>query len=264
MRGSELNRTLAATIAAIMSATPAAAGAQMAPVDAARIVRTLPHDRAYYTEGLFLKDGVLYESTGVDGQSEIHATTLEGGRVLRRGIVPKGVFGEGAVDWGSEIVSVSWITGAGFRWDAATLRLKSRFTYPGEGWGLTRNARSLIMSDGTADLRLLDPRTFRETGRIHVTDGGRPVRNLNELEWIDGEIWANVWLTDMIARIDPATGVVKRWVDISSIAALEPRKDPNDVANGIAWDAVRKRIYVTGKRWGAIYQIKVGNVADRR
>lgn len=238
--------------------------AQNAPVDKARIIAVLPHDATAYTEGLFIRNGYLYESTGVEGQSDIRETRLSDGRVLRRARLPAGIFGEGAVDWEGQIISVSWKEGRGYRWDIRTMRLATTFTYPGEGWGLTRSSRDLFMSDGTPEIRVLDPANFRERRRIKVTDNGRPVSNLNELEWIGGQIWANVWLTNLIARIDPATGRVLRWIDISAISARHASRDPNDVANGIAWDAKTRKIYITGKRWNALYQIEVGDGTRRR
>ena len=246
---------LAAPVASDAHAQVAASARQV--VIKAGIAAAHPHDRGAYTEGLLFKDGRLYESTGIEARSEIREVSIRDGRVLRRAAVPGGNFGEGLVDWGSEFLSVTWQTGVGYRWDAATFRLKSTFRYPGEGWGMTRAGRDVVMSDGTAQLRFLDPATFRERRRISVSFNGKPITQINELEWIDGEIWANVWTTDLIARIDPVTGEVRSWVDISSAAAREPSRDPNAVANGIAWDARRRVLYVTGKNWGSVYELNV-------
>lgn len=221
------------------------------------VVEVLPHDRSAFTEGLLIRNGRLYESTGMEGRSEIREISMADGKVLRRASIPSGQFGEGMVDWGDEFLSVTWQTGVGYRWDARTFRLKSTFSYMGEGWGLTRAGREIVMSDGTAQLRFIDPATFREIRRVSVSFSGKPITQINELEWIDGEIWANIWTTNLIARIDPVTGVVRSWVDISDIAAREPRTDPNAVANGIAWDAARRRLYVTGKNWTSLYRIEL-------
>ena len=225
------------------------------PTVRARVIATLPHDRDAFTEGLFIRDGEIYESTGNLGRSVIRVSDLATGRVLRQAALAPALFGEGIVDWRDEIVSVTWKTGLGFRWDRATLGYRGSFQYPGEGWGLTHDATSLIMSDGTPDLRVLDPVTFAERRRITVTAGGVPVRDLNELEWVDGEILANVWRTSRIARIDPATGQVKGWIDLSAIVATMPKDDPDSVANGIAWDSKTRRLYVTGKNWPTLFRI---------
>ncbi|WP_235512632.1 glutaminyl-peptide cyclotransferase [Sphingomonas sp. Leaf17] len=221
----------------------------------ARVIATLPHDPDAFTEGLLIKDGLLYESTGNLGRSVIRVSTLATGHVLREAALAPALFGEGIVDWRDEIVSVTWKTGLGFRWDRATLGYRGSFRYPGEGWGLTHDATSLILSDGTPILRILDPVTFAERRRVTVTANGVPVRDLNELEWVDGEILANVWRTTRIARIEPASGRVKGWIDLSAIAATMPKDDPDSVANGIAWDAKTRRLYVTGKNWPSLFQI---------
>lgn len=262
----EMRITLAmAAIAGTMTvAGPSAA--QKADVARATVVRAHPHDRTAFTEGLLFRQGRMYESTGLEGASEIREVRLSDGRPQRRATVPSRRFGEGLVDWGGDLLSVTWRTGIGYRWDIATLRLKSTFRYAGEGWGMTRNASSVILSDGTATLRFMDPRTFKETRRVSVSYRGKPITLINELEWIDGEVWANIWMTNLIARIDPETGRVRSWVDISAVAALQPRNDPNAIANGIAWDAKGRRIFVTGKNWSSIYEVKVPGIgrADKR
>ena len=182
---------------------------------------------------------------------------LEDGRTEIQTWLPDTVFGEGIVDWGAEIIGVTWRNGAGYRWDAGTLGLRTRFGYDGEGWGLTRDNDSLILSDGSPILRFLDPATFKERRRIRVTAGGNPVRMLNELEWVDGEIYANVWKTDRVARIDPATGEVKAWIDLANVDRLGGGQDSEDVLNGIAWDAALKRLFVTGKRWSKLFEIRL-------
>ncbi len=245
--------TPSATIDTPARATPAI----RAPVTSvsARVITTLPHDPDAFTEGLLIRDGLLYESTGNLGRSVIRVSDLATGHVLREAALAPALFGEGIVDWHDDIISVTWKTGLGFRWDRATLGYRGSFRYPGEGWGLTHDATSLILSDGTPTLRILDPVTFAERRQITVTANGVPVRDLNELEWVDGEILANVWRTTRIARIDPATGRVKGWIDLSAIAATMPKDDPDSVANGIAWDAKARRLYVTGKNWPLLFQI---------
>ena len=172
------------------------------------------------------------------------------------------LFGEGIVDWKKQIVSLTWQTGIGFRWDRASFRQLGSFRYPGEGWGLTRNASALVMSDGTPVLRFLDPRTFKVRRRLTVTEGGAPLRDINELEWVDGAILANVWHSDSIVRIDPATGRVTARFDLSRLGAF-PNRGEEDSLNGIAWDPAGKRLFVTGKNWPRLYQIRLASAPRR-
>lgn len=227
------------------------------PVQGVEIKASYPHDTAAYTQGLFFADGQLYESTGQLGESAIRKVRLTDGKVLQSATIPADQFGEGSTAWGRQIVSLTWQHGIGYRWDRASFRRLGSFRYPGEGWGLTNNGRSLILSDGTPSLRFLDPNTFREQRRIGVTASGRPVPRLNELEWIGGEVWANVWQTNLIARIDPASGAVKGWVDLSALTRLQPTADIDNVLNGIAYEPRSKRIFVTGKRWSKLYEIRL-------
>lgn len=227
------------------------------PVQGYRLLGSWPHDPEAFTQGLFWLDGHLWESTGHVGRSTVRKVRLEDGAVLQSVSIPAGLFGEGIAPWGDEIVSLTWRDGAGFRWDRASLTLNSRFAYPGEGWGLTQNGRELIMSDGTSELRVLDPETFEERRRIRVTAAGRPVARLNELEWVRGEIFANVWLTGLIVRIDPETGKVTGIVDLRPLAAETTRGDPDHVLNGIAYDAAGDRLFVTGKNWPRLYRIEL-------
>lgn len=233
-----------------------------APVDTVRIVTRHDHDVGAYTQGLFVRNGRLYESTGMKGRSEIREIRLSDGKVMKRQPLPADIFGEGSTDWKDEIISVSWRDGVGYRWRLSDLKRRSSFRYEGEGWGLTRSDSELVMSDGSSHLRFLDPLTFKEVRRIEVRDGSTPISNLNELEWINGEIWANVWMTGVIARIDPNTGQIRRWVDISSLARLQPPMARDAVPNGIAWDRRTGRIYVTGKNWPSLYAIEI--VSDVR
>lgn len=249
-----------APLALALSACSPAVSAEP-PVCGYAVRRVYPHDPSAYTQGLIFRDGQLIESTGQVGSSVIRRVTLDG-RVLRQVSIPPGLFGEGIVDWGREIVSVTWKGGAGFRWSIDELKPTGRFSYRGEGWGLTRDGRDIILSDGTSTLRRMDPRTMRERGAIAVRDGDRPVTQLNELEWVRGEILANVWQTDRIARIDPVTGRVKAWIDLSGLSATAGGSWPDAVLNGIAYDAKGDRLFVTGKNWSKLFQIALRPGAD--
>jgi glutaminyl-peptide cyclotransferase len=229
----------------------------MVPVQQVQVVRTYPHDRTAFTQGLLYRDGRLYESTGLEGRSTIREVRLEDGKVLRQAVVPPPYFGEGLVDWGDKLVSLTWLHGRGFIWDRATLRKLGEWRYPGEGWALTHNGREIIMSDGTPQLRFLDPATLKEKRRVTVTVNGQRLARLNELEWVKGEVLANIWQSERIARIDPATGRVKGWIDLSALSRRVPNRGVDDVANGIAWDAKGGRLFVTGKNWPLLYQVRV-------
>ena len=240
-----------------LGALCASAVAAAVPVQGYAIKATYPHDSRAYTEGLFYLDGGLYESTGMEGRSTIRRVRLKDGAVLRSQSILPTLFGEGIVNWGNEIISLTWRDQVGFRWDLQTFALKKTFRYAGEGWALTQDGKHLIMSDGTADLKFLDPVTFREVRRIHVTADGRPVPNLNELEWVKGEILANIWQTRMIARIDPASGKVKAWIDMGGLPEIERAPNPDAVLNGIAYDREHDRLFVTGKDWPHLYEIRL-------
>ena len=227
------------------------------PVDGYRIVREYPHDPTAFTQGLLFLDGRLYESTGLNRQSTIREVRLEDGKVLRSVSLPPQYFGEGLVNWGPDLVSLTWQDGIGFRWNRKDLRQKGEFRYPGEGWGLTQDGRNIYMSDGTSELRVLDPATMRERRRIRVTFQGAPVERLNELEWVKGEIFANIWMGRRIARIDPKSGAVKGWIDLSELAAENANGDPDAVLNGIAYDEKRDRLFVTGKNWAKLFEIDI-------
>ncbi|EIL93894.1 glutaminyl-peptide cyclotransferase [Rhodanobacter spathiphylli] len=251
------------TLAFLLFASVAPAWAAI-PVYGYQVVHAWPHDTAAYTEGLFYKDGHLYESTGQVGESTVRKVALETGEVLQRHRLPRQYFGEGIVDWKGRMVQLTWQSGTGFVYDLASFTPQKTFSYPGEGWALTRDDRQLYMSDGTAELRVLDPETLAEVRRIQVTADGVPVTHLNELEWVDGEIYANVWLTDRIARIDPASGHVVGWIDLSGLFDISQLPNPvDDVLNGIAWDAAGKRLFVTGKCWPRLFEIRLVRRADR-
>ena len=227
------------------------------PVDGYKIVREYPHDPAAFTQGLIYLDGKLYESTGLNRQSTIREVRLEDGKVLRSVSLAPQYFGEGLVDWGPDLLSLTWQDGLGFRWSRADFRPKGQFRYPGEGWGLTQDGKNVIMSDGTSELRFLDPATLAERRRIAVTYRGEPVERLNELEWVKGEIFANIWMGRRIARIDPKTGRVKGWIDLSELAVENANGDPDAVLNGIAYDSKGDRLFVTGKNWAKLFEIDI-------
>jgi glutaminyl-peptide cyclotransferase len=234
-----------------------AAATQAFAADGYRIIHTYPHDPRAYTQGLVYVDGHLYESTGLNGRSSLRMDDLETGRVLQTAPLADKYFGEGLAAWGSTLIQLTWKSHIAFAYDRFSFRLLRTFHYDGEGWGLTQDGRDLILSDGTATLRFFDPRTFREVRRIVVKDQGTPVTQLNELEYVGGEIYSNVWHTDRIARISPATGRVLGWINLTGLLPQDERSDPEAVLNGIAYDAAHNRLFVTGKLWPKLFEIKV-------
>lgn len=251
--------TLAAWLAAPMTACAQPARAQ---VQRAEIIATYPHDATAFTQGLFMHEGALFESTGQVGQSSLRRVDLETGQVVQQVNINPPVFGEGSARIGDTIYMLSWVSQAGLVFDAESFELVDQFSYSGEGWGLTTDGTRLILSDGSPQLRFLDPETMELSGTLDISFNGRPVRRINELEWIDGEIWANIWQTSSIVRIDPQTGNVTGLVDL---AALVPAglADPRDaVANGIAWNRETGQIYVTGKLWPVLYEIRLSESSE--
>lgn len=236
--------------------SPALAGAA-ARVDMAEVVRVLPHDTDAFTEGLFVRDGTLYESTGREGHSVIRSADLATGRVRKSVTLPASIFGEGIVAFGSTLYSVTWHGGVGYRWALPGLKRTGTFRYTGEGWGMTQDGRHIILSDGTPTLRFLDSKSLAVVRRLAVTWEGKPLKQLNELEYVDGEILANVWMTPLIARIDARTGHVTGWIDLTPLVQRVALNDPDSVPNGIAWDAKLRRLYVTGKNWPSLFEIKL-------
>lgn len=222
-----------------------------------RIKNVYPHDESAYTQGLYMLDGALYEGTGQYGASALRRVDLETGRVGREVKLPENVFGEGIAQLDGKIYQLTWREGRAFVYDARTFERLSEFRYTGEGWGLTTDGKRLYMSDGTSRIRVLDPATFREEGDLVVIRDGRAVEALNELEWIDGEIWANVFMTNEIVRIDPESGRVTGVVDLTGILPPADHTPKTDVLNGIAWDSVANRIFVTGKNWKKLFEIEV-------
>jgi glutaminyl-peptide cyclotransferase len=231
------------------------------PEYSAVVVRTYPHDPGAFTEGLLYQDGFLYESTGLAGRSSIRKVDLATGTVLHQRAIDPKYFGEGIVIWKDRLIELTWQDKIGFVYELDSFKPVSQFHYAGEGWALTRSDHQLIMSDGTSDLRLFDPDRLTETGRIHVTCDSRPIHNINELEWVKGEIYANVWLTSLIIRIDPATGAVVGVIDLKDLTPPSAKGDADDVLNGIAYDAAADRLFVTGKRWPVLYQISLRPLA---
>lgn len=259
----EFVRWMAALVAATMltgSAATIDASAPAAPTQYSySIVHTYPHDPAAFTQGLIYRDGVFYESTGQYGSSSLRKVEVTTGKVLQQVAVDKKYFAEGLTDWNGRLLQLTWRDGLGFVYDLATFGFKETFRYYGEGWGLTHDAKRLMLSDGqpAGALRFLDPTTFVETGRVIVKDQGVPVADLNELEYVKGEVFANVWHTNRIARVNPTTGEVVGWIDLSGLLKPGEVTNADAVLNGIAWDAAGDRLFVTGKLWPKLFEIRV-------
>ena len=252
--------TLSITVAAcchVSCRAPELLAQAGAPVDTFRVVKSYPHDARAYTQGLIYRDGFLFESTGLNGQSTLRRVTLETGEVVQQHRLDAAYFAEGLAEWNGQFVQLPWRSNVAFVYDRATFSLRRALSYSGEGWGLTGDQNGFIFSDGTDQLRFLHPETFREIRRLQVADGGLAVRDLNELEYIRGEVYANVWHTDRIARISPQTGRVVRWIDLRGLMAAEYRRNPETVLNGIAHDAQNNRLFVTGKLWPRLFEIEV-------
>jgi glutamine cyclotransferase len=220
------------------------------------IVNTYPHDQKAFTQGLLIDDGVLYESTGLYGTSSLCCVELETGEVLQAYALPPQYFGEGITAFEGKIVQLTWRSQKGFVYDEGSFELLQEFNYSTEGWGITYDGSHLIMSDGTSALYFLDPETFQKTGQVEVHDAAGRVDNLNELEYIKGDVYANVWLEEKIAIINPQTGQVKGWINMTGLHNMQ-NQDVNNVLNGIAYDAKAGRLFVTGKRWSRLFEIKL-------
>jgi glutamine cyclotransferase len=228
-----------------------------AAADTYQIVHVYPHDPQAFTQGLIYADGHLYESTGRNGRSTLRMEDLETGRVLQSLPLPTKYFGEGLTEWGSTLIQLTWLDHIAFVYDRFSFRQLRTLSYEGEGWGLTQDGKDLILSDGSATLRFLDPQTSREVRHVVVKDHGSPVTELNELEFVHGQIYANVWHTDRIVRISPTTGKVLGSIDLSGLLPANESSDPEAVLNGIAWDAAHDRLFVTGKLWPKLFEIKI-------
>ena len=227
------------------------------PVYTYRVVNVYPHDPDAFTQGLVFENGVLYEGTGLWGYSSLRKVALETGTVLQLCALSSQYFGEGIVIWADQIVQLTWRSYVGFVYDKGSFAPLREFSYPTEGWGITHDGSRLIMSDGTSTLRFWDPETFAEVGQVEVRDNGVPVTRLNELEYIEGEVYANVWQTDRIARIDPQTGQVVGWIDLTGLLGVGSSRKAADVLNGIAYDAENDRLFVTGKLWPQLFEIEL-------
>lgn len=228
-----------------------------APVDRFRVVNAYPHDPAAYTQGLIYRDGFLFESTGLYGQSSLRKVTLGTGEIVQQHRLDSVYFAEGLAEWSGQLVQLTWRSNVAFVYDLSSFAVTRTLLYPGEAWGLTRDRERFILSDGTAQLRFLEPETFREVRRVTVRDGGVPVPHLNELEYVRGEVYANVWHTDRIARISPESGRVVRWIDLGGLMSTGYRLDSEAVLNGIAYDDGTNRLFVTGKLWPRLFEIEV-------
>jgi glutaminyl-peptide cyclotransferase len=252
-----LARRFAAGLALAASLLIADSAGAAAPILGYKVVAEYPHSTDSYTEGFLYRDGLFYEGTGIAGRSALLVIQPETGKpVQTRALTPQ-YFGEGIVDWGPNIYQWTWQTHVCFVYDRFTLRQLKELSYTGEGWGMTRTAKEIITSDGTATLRFRDPDTFKETHHILVKDGDRTIDELNELEFIKGEIYANVWHSDRIARINPRDGHVIAWIDLTGLLPDDQKINEESVLNGIAYDAKRDRLFVTGKQWPKIFEIKV-------
>ncbi len=249
-------------IAALVTAATAIIGLLSAqspptPVYGYRIVHVYPHDRTAFTQGLEYRGGYLYEGTRLNGESTLRKVELESGRVLKTIKLDSKYFGEGITVLDQRVMELTWQSHRGFVYDRDTFQNIGDFDYPGEGWGLTNDGRQIFMSDGSAEIRCWDPSTLRETRRFTVHDGTTPVQSLNELEYVQGEIFANVWLTDKIARISPMDGQVTGWIDLSGLLSAAEIAAGANVLNGIAYDSPGDRLFVTGKLWPKLFEIEL-------
>jgi glutamine cyclotransferase len=248
---------LAAILFAGVLACSISSTAEDVPVYSYEVVNSWPHDAEAYTQGLVFYDGSLFESTGLYGSSSLRRVELKTGKVKKKVDVAREYFAEGMTIFGDKIFQLTWQAQKGFVYDLKKFRQEGEFTYEGQGWGLTHDNHSLIMSDGTNRIRFLDPNTFQVQRTISVYENGHPLTELNELEFIKGEIYANIWKTDRIVRIDPTTGRINAWVDMTGLHHEGDRRIPENCLNGIAYDAESDRIFLTGKRWSKMYEIRL-------
>jgi glutamine cyclotransferase len=252
----------------LLACALAGAGAAQAaiPVYGFVVKKTYPHDPQAFTQGLFFRDGYMYESTGLKGSSTVRKVELATGKVMQKKDLAPELFGEGITGIGNDIVSLTWTSQVGFVFDMKSFKLRQRFSYAGEGWGLANDGQRIFMSDGSSSIRILNAKSLAETDRIQVTADGKPIDRLNELEWVDGELFANIWGTDVIARIDPGTGQVRGWIDLTGL--LDPARrgttSPDAVLNGIAYDSKQHRLFVTGKLWPQLFEIDLVPLIRRR
>jgi len=260
-----MNKFAPFALAAALSGAALGVAQAAIPVYGFVVKNTYPHDPQAFTQGLFFKDGQLFESTGQKGQSSLRRVELKTGKVLQKKDLAPQYFGEGSTAVGDSILGLTWQSNVGFVYDAKSFALKSRFNYKGEGWGLASDANYVYMSDGSPEIRVLDPNTLEERRRISVSAEGKPVSQLNELEVVDGQLYANVWGTDVIARIDPDSGKVVGWIDLTGLLPADKRgtANPDAVLNGIAYEPRGKRLYVTGKLWPKLFEIELIQIQRR-
>lgn len=222
-----------------------------------KIVNIYPHDPSAFTQGLIYDGGYLYEGTGLYGKSTLRKVELKTGKVLKLLSLPRGYFGEGLTSWKGDLIQLTWREGKGFVYEKESFRLLRKFSYATEGWGITHDDTRLIMSDGSAFLYFLDPGTFAQSGKMEVRDRGTPVSGLNELEYVKGKIYANIWSSERIAIISPETGHVEAWIDLSGLSDSLGNSPKIDVLNGIAYDGDNDRLFITGKLWPKLFEIKL-------
>jgi glutamine cyclotransferase len=222
-----------------------------------KVVNVFPHDPAAFTQGLVYHDGFLYEGTGLYGRSSMRKVRLETGEVVQHVDLSTEYFGEGIAIVGNKVIQLTWQSHVGFVYNLSDFKRLRQFSYSGEGWGLSSNGNDIFMSDGSAQIRVLDAATFKEKRRFTVRDGATPIDQLNELEYVEGEIFANIWQTDRIARISPVSGKVVGWIDLTGLLSPVFRRQSDAVLNGIAYDAAHKRLFVTGKLWPSIFEIQL-------
>jgi glutamine cyclotransferase len=239
------------------SASPIATPSGAIPTFTYEVVQVFPHDRGAFTEGLVFQGGFFYESTGLQGRSSLRRVEPETGQVLQLYTLAPEYFGEGIALYDNKIAQLTWQSHIGFVYDKDSFDVTGTFRYPSEGWGLTYDGTQLIMSDGTSTLHFLDPETLQETGSVEVHDAGGPVVQINELEYIRGLVYANIWQTDRIAEIDPQSGQVTAWIDLAGLLSPADMSQPVDVLNGIAYDSENDRLFVTGKFWPKLFQIEL-------
>ncbi|MFL2546524.1 MAG: glutaminyl-peptide cyclotransferase [Candidatus Rariloculaceae bacterium] len=260
-RQSRLNRTVVVTLV-IAAALALTAWSQLAPTEGPEIwtyevVASFPHDTSAFTQGLTIYDGRMYEGTGQYRRSSLRRTDIQTGRVEEVSILGDHLFGEGIAIHGDRIFQLTWMNNLVFVYDVDTFARLATLRNEGQGWGLTHDGRHLLVSDGTATIRFHDPETFELISSLDIHEGGNPITNLNELEYVNGEIWANIWYQDRLARISPDTGAVVGWIDLSTLYPASQRTSEH-VLNGIAYDADSDRLFVTGKNWPRLYEIEVG------
>jgi glutamine cyclotransferase len=244
-------------VSPLATPTVAPSTADSTPVYGYRIVNIYPHDRGAFTQGLVFTDSILYEGTGLYGQSSLRKVELETGEILTKIDLASSYFGEGITIYGERVVQLTWRENVGFVYDKETFDLLDTFNYPTQGWGITHDGQRLIMSDGSATLYFWNPETFEEIGQVQVYDEYGPVIRLNELEYIHGQVYANVWQTDRVAIIDPQSGQVTAWLDLAGLLEPEDLDPPVDVLNGIAYDHMGDRLFVTGKLWPKLFEIEI-------